>query len=309
MIHIGTNPIAWSNDDLRTLGGTTPLEVCLAEAREAGYEGIERGHKFPADPAALRDVLAAHGLRFISGWYSGRLREREAAAEIVAMRGHLDLLAANEAKLLIYAETSGCIHGDRSMPLSARPRLAAAEWPAFCERIDRVAAHCAARGMALVVHHHMGTAIESEVDIARLMDGTSGQVGLLLDSGHATFAGADPTRLARSYAARIRHVHCKDVRPDMMATARAGDWSFLNAVINGVFTVPGDGGVDFAGLLAPLAAAGYAGWMVVEAEQDPAKAEPLRYARLGHRNLSALLRAAGFSVADPLPVPPRRQEA
>ncbi len=307
MINIGTNPIAWSNDDLPELGGATPLEDCLAQARQAGYEGIERGHKFPNDPAMLRDTLARHGLRFVSGWYSGRLREHDADAEIAAMATHLDLLAKNEAPVLIYAETTGCIHGDRSAPLSRGPRMAPDDWPRFCARLNRVAAHCAERGVALVVHHHMGTAIETGDDIARLMDGTDDTVGLLLDSGHATFAGADPVHLARDYAARIRHVHCKDIRREVFSRARAGDWSFLDSVIAGVFTVPGDGFIDFPAMLAALAAAEYAGWMVVEAEQDPARAEPLHYARMGYDNLSAMLREAGFIIADPLPIPPTKE--
>lgn len=303
MIHLGTNPIAWSNDDLPELGGTTPLETCLAEARSAGFAGIESGHKFPSDPAALRDALAAHGLRFISGWYSGRLLERDTPREIEALQAHLDLLAANDAPVLIYAETTGCIHSDGAIPLSRGPRMGSDQWPTLCARLDHLAAHCAERGIALVVHHHMGTVIESAEDIARLMDGTKDQVGLLLDSGHATFAGANPATLATSYAARIRHVHCKDIRRDVFTASRAADTSFLDAVIAGVFTVPGDGFIDFAGMLAPLKAAAYRGWVVVEAEQDPAKADPLTYARLGHRNLTSLLRDAGFTLAEPLPIP------
>jgi inosose dehydratase len=303
VIHLGTNPIAWSNDDLPELGGDTPLETCLSEAWAAGYEGIERGHKFPPDPEALRAVLAAHGLRFISGWYSGRLRERDAAAEIAAMQAHLDLLARNDAPVLIYAETSGCIHGERGTPLSRRPRMEAGEWPRFCARLNEVAAHCAERGIALAVHHHMGTAIESAEDIARMMEGTADHVGLLLDSGHASFAGADPAALAARFAPRIRHVHCKDIRPEVFREAKAGDWSFLDAVIAGVFTVPGDGFIDFPAMMAPLKAAHYGGWVVVEAEQDPAKANPLDYARRGHRYLTGMLEKAGFQIAPPLPVP------
>lgn len=303
MIHLGTNPIAWSNDDLPELGGATTLETCLAEARSAGFAGIERGHKFPSDPAALRAVLASHGLRFISGWYSGRLLARDTPSEIAALQTHLDLLAANDAPVLIYAETTGCIHGDRAIPLSRAPRIGPDQWPTLCRRLNHLAAHCAERGIGLVVHHHMGTVIESAEDIARLMDGTGDQVGLLLDSGHATFAGADPAKLAANYAARIRHVHCKDIRRDVFTAIRAADTSFLDAVIAGVFTVPGDGFIDFATMLTPLKAAGYRGWVVVEAEQDPAKADPLNYARLGHRNLTSLLRQAGFTLAEPLPIP------
>lgn len=297
MIKIGTNPIAWSNDDLAELGGATPLETCLVQARHAGFAGIERGHKFPADPAELRRVLAAHDLGFISGWYSGRLLERDAAAEIAAMAGHLDLLERNAAPVLIYAETTGCIHGDRAAPLSRGPRMAPADWPMFCARLNTVAAQCAAHGIKLVVHHHMGTVIETAADIAALMAGTDEHVGLLLDSGHAGFAGADPVSLARDHAARIHHVHCKDIRRAVMARAKAADWSFLDAVINGVFTVPGDGFIDFPAIFAVLRQAGYCGWMVVEAEQDPSKADPLHYATLGYRNLAGMLCDAGFDLA------------
>ena len=296
MIQIGTNPIAWSNDDLTALGGDTPLETCLAEAREAGFAGIERGHKFPDDAVELRRVLAAHDLRFISGWYSGRLLERDAGDEIAAMAGHLDLLAKNDAPVLIYAETAGCIHGDRAIPLSRRPRLAAADWPQFCARLNEVARHCADHGIRLVVHHHMGTVIESGEDIARLMEGTDEHVGLLLDSGHATFAGADPAALARDYAARIHHVHCKDIRRAVFDETKERDWSFLDSVIAGVFTVPGDGFINFPAIFATLHVAGYAGWVVVEAEQDPAKANPLHYAKLGHRNIALMLRQVGFKL-------------
>ncbi|GLR67128.1 myo-inosose-2 dehydratase [Acidocella aquatica] len=304
MIHLGTNPIAWSNDDLPELGGATPLEQCLTEAREAGFEGIELGNKFPREARALAAVLAAHGLRHVSGWYSGELLSRDVDAEIEAMTPHLELLKANGAQVLIYAEVSGCIHGQRDVPLSRRPVMPQAAWPEFTARLSALARHVREQGLRLVVHHHMGTVIETEAEIHRLMAETSADVGLLLDAGHATFAGADPVALATRYAARIHHVHCKDVRLELMAVAKAQDWSFLEAVIAGVFTVPGDGGVDFPAVLAALKAGGYDdGWMVVEAEQDPARAHPLTYARLGYANLSAMVRAAGFEIAAPLPVP------
>ena len=212
------------------------------------------------------------------------------------MARHLDLLAKNAAPVLIYAETTGCVHGDRAIPLSRRPRMAAEDWPRFRARLNEVAAHCADHGIRLVVHHHMGTVLESPEDIARLMQGTDDSVGLLLDSGHATFADADPAALARDYAARIHHVHCKDIRRGVFAEAKERDWSFLDSVIAGVFTVPGDGFIDFPAIFARLREADYAGWMVVEAEQDPAKANPLQYAKLGYRNLATMLRKAGFSL-------------
>jgi inosose dehydratase len=304
-VHLGTNPIAWSNDDLPALGGATPLEQCLAEARAAGFEGIELGNKFPREATALARVLAAHGLRHISGWYGGRLLEWDAEAEIAAMTPHLKLLKANGAAVLIYTETTGCIQGEQGMALSRRPVMKDAEWPSFAARLSRLAAYSRTEGLRLVVHHHMGTVIETGAEIDRLMAMTSDDVGLLLDTGHATFAGADPAALAERYARRIFHVHCKDVRPALLAQAKAEDWSFLDAVVAGVFTVPGDGGVDFTGILRVLANDDYSGWLVVEAEQDPAKADPLTYARLGRANLAALAEGAGFRIAPPLPVPRR----
>jgi inosose dehydratase/3D-(3,5/4)-trihydroxycyclohexane-1,2-dione acylhydrolase (decyclizing) len=291
-VRIGANPIGWSNDDLRTLGGQIPLETCLTEARAAGFTGMEMGHKFPREAAALSRVLSQHDLDLISGWYSSNLLERDAAAELEALEPHLALLETLGATVLVFAETTGAIHGDRVKPISARPRLAAADWPRLGARTTEVAEAVAARGLDLVYHHHMGTVVESAGDIEALMQASGPAVKLLLDTGHATFAGADPVALARKYRERIGHVHCKDLRKVVMRQARAGDWSFLDSVVAGVFTVPGDGDVDFPAVLAELP--DYAGWLVVEAEQDPEKAPPAAYARLGYDNLSGYARAAGL---------------
>lgn len=291
-VRLGTNPIAWSNDDLRSLGGATSLETCLTEARQAGFTGIELGHKFPREAAPLKAVLSAHDLSLVSGWYSCELLVRDANAEIKAIQDHLKLLKALGCSVLIFAETSNAIHGDQSKPLSARPKLAAGDWAEFGRRATQVAEAVAAEGLKLVYHHHMGTVVESEADIDAFMDATGDAVGLLLDTGHATFAGADPIALARRYRARIHHVHCKDLRRPVMDSVKARDTSFLDAVVDGVFTVPGDGCVDFAGVLKELP--GYAGWLVVEAEQDPEKANPLAYAKLGHANLTRFAAGAGL---------------
>ncbi|WP_376096933.1 myo-inosose-2 dehydratase [Roseomonas sp. CCTCC AB2023176] len=292
MIRLGTNPIAWSNDDLRTLGGDTPLETCLREAKQAGFEGIELGHKFPRTAPELRAVLDVHGLALVSGWYSAELLARDARAEIEAIRDHLALLRDGGAKVLIFAETSNAIHGHRSAPLARRPCLEAGDWKRFGARMTDVATHVAEHGLTLAYHHHMGTVVESADDIGRLMDSTGDAVHLLLDTGHATFGGADPVALARAYRPRIAHVHAKDVRPDVMARVHADGLSFLDAVVEGVFTVPGDGCVDFAAVLRELP--GYDGWLVIEAEQDPAKANPLRYASIGRENLVRFAQEAGL---------------
>jgi inosose dehydratase len=289
-VRLGISPIGWSNDDLPELGGDIPLDTCLAEASEAGFEGIELGHKFPRDPALLQSLLGDHELHLVSGWYSGRLLERSVAEELVAIEPHRAVLAAMGSAVLVYAETSGGIAGDRTRPLSRRPSLPNGHWRDFGIHLTELADRLAERGIRLAYHHHMGTVVETAAEIDRLMASTGGSVGLLLDTGHLAFAGADPVDIAWRHGLRISHVHCKDVRPDVLARARAADQSFLDSVIDGVFTVPGDGAIDFVAVLGALKAANYRGWLVVEAEQDPAKAPPLVYARRGFAYLSAALR-------------------
>ncbi len=289
-IRIGANPIGWSNDDMQELGGETPLEVCLAEAKEVGFEGMELGHKFPREPGALKAALAPFGLACVSGWYSAELLTRSAEDEMRALRPHLDLLKAMGSNVLVFAETSNAIHGDRGTPLSRRPVMGAGDWAEFGRRVTQVAEATLGEGVRLVYHHHMGTIVQSEADIDAFMGATGEAAHLLLDTGHATWGGADPAALARRYRARISHVHTKDVRRDVMERAGAEDWSFLDSVIAGVYTVPGDGMVDFAAVFRELP--GYSGWVVIEAEQDPAKAHPLTYARMGFEHLTRVLNAA-----------------
>lgn len=291
-VRIGANPIGWSNDDLRSLGGATPLETCLAEAREAGFEGMELGHKFPREPAALKAALAPYGLALVSGWYSASLLTRDANAEMTALRPHLDLLKALGATVVVFAETSNAIHGDRRASLARRPVMRSEEWAEFGRRVTRVAQATLAEGIRLVYHHHMGTVVQSAEDVEAFMQATGPAVHLLLDTGHLTFAGADPVAVARRWRDRISHVHCKDVRLDVMRRVLSENLSFLDAVIEGVYTVPGDGGVDFVSVLKALP--GYSGWLVVEAEQDPEKANPLAYAKLGRANLARFAREAGL---------------
>lgn len=291
-VRLGTNPIGWSNDDLRELGAATPLETCLAEARQAGFTGIELGHKFPRDAAVLAPILERNGLVLVSGWYSANLLQRDVAAELVAMRSHMALLRSLGCSVLILAETSNAIHGDRSAALSQRPVLPDPAWGLFAGRLTALADAAADHGLAVVYHHHMGTIVQTEAEIDRLMATTGPALKLLLDTGHAVFAGADPVALARRHRQRITHLHCKDVRGAVLDAVRRADSSFLDAVVAGVFTVPGDGVVDFPAVLRELP--GYGGWLVVEAEQDPAKANPLTYARLGFENLTRLAQQAGL---------------
>jgi inosose dehydratase len=291
-IRLGINPLTWTNDDMPELGAATPLETCLAEGKQAGFAGFELGNKFPRDAAMLRPIMARHGLDLVSGWYGSRLLERDVDAEMAAAESHINLLSAMGCKVMVHAEVARAIHGEKTIPLSKRPVMTDADWAIFAPRITEFAKRLKARGLWLAYHHHMGTVIETQAEIDRLMALTSPEVGLLLDTGHLTFAGGDPALAARQHAGRIVHVHCKDIRRAVLGEAKARDLPFLAAVLEGVFTVPGDGCVNYPAVLKPLAVAGYAGWLVVEAEQDPAKAHPLTYARMGYDNLARLAREA-----------------
>lgn len=292
MIRIGANPICWSNDDMPEIGGDIPLEQCLAEARAIGIAGMELGNKFPRQAAELRPILAAHGLDLVSGWYSTFLIERDAETEFAHARPHIDLLRAFGCKVFIAAECTRTVHGTQSAPLSARPEMNEREWAHFNTGLTKLADFLADEGLTLVYHHHMGTVIQTEDEIDRMMASTGPAVKLLLDTGHLAWAGADPAEVARRYRDRIAHVHAKDVRPAIAGEAAAGDWSFLDSVLAGVYTVPGDGSVDFVSVFRAIP--DYSGWVVIEAEQDPKKAPPAEYVKIGYDNLVRFLSEGGL---------------
>jgi inosose dehydratase len=297
-VRIGINPLSWSNDDLPSLGGETPLEVALSEGKAIGYEGFELGNKFPRESAALRNVLAKHGLALVSGWYSGRLARRSVDEEIAAVGPHLKLLADNGATVMVYGEVADTIQG-APVPLYQRPRLyRPQDWASYAERLTAFARHTLAHGVRLAYHHHMGAYVETPDDVDRLMALVGEEVGLLFDTGHMTFAGGNAVAMLTRHVKRVCHVHCKDVRRSVIARARNGDWSFLQAVINGAFTVPGDGDIDFRPLLQLLYDNGYEGWLVVEAEQDPAVAPSYRYAEKGYRHLAGLVASVEGSARE-----------
>ena len=288
-VRIGINPISWSNDDLPSLGGETPLDVALSEGARIGYEGFELGNKFPREPRALRRVLEPYGLALVSGWYSGRLAKGTVDDEMREAVAHLTLLAEGGANVLVYGEVADSIQG-ASAPLYKRPRFTSAtQWRDYGRRITQFARHTLDRGVRLAYHHHMGAYVETPDDVDRLIENTGDEVGLLFDSGHMTFAGGDAVQMLAKHVGRVCHVHCKDVRPYVVRLARNRDWSFLEAVINGAFTVPGDGAVDFASLVDILRRNAYRGWLVVEAEQDPVVAPAYRYAERGYAHLSRLV--------------------
>lgn len=300
-VRIGINPISWSNDDLPALGGETPLETALREGAEIGYVGFELGNKFPKDGPSLKAKLDEFGVVCVSGWYSGFLAEvapgqsnaQAVAAEIERCKAHMSKLQYNGVTVVVYGECAGTVQGQIDTPVSKRPQFATeALWRAYAERLNAFGQHLIdTYGIRLAYHHHMGAYVESPEDIDRLMALTDpAKVFLLFDTGHAYFGGAgNPVEVLRKHIHRVIHVHCKDVRPQVIATARNDGWSFLNGVLNGTFTVPGDGIIDFAAVLRTLREAGYAGWLVVEAEQDPAVAPSYAYAKKGYQTLHGLV--------------------
>ncbi len=297
-VRFGVAPIAWTNSDLPQLGGDTSLDTCLSESRSAGYSGTETGVKFPMDPKLLGPNLAKHGLALVSGWFSGELLSGSVESEKQRMRAQLETFRTLGASVLIYAETSGSVQARQDRGISRRPRLKDEDFRAYGQKLTALAEWMANEGMPMSYHHHMGTVIESEREIDLLMAHTGPAVGLLLDTGHLTYAGASIPDTARRDARRINHVHCKDIRPEVLKRARQDDLSFLDAILMGVFTVPGDGMIDYYGFARLLAEIQYSGWVVVEAEQDPIKAPPLRYSALGHRHLTEAFRASGYEIRE-----------
>jgi inosose dehydratase len=296
MIQYGTNPIAWSNDDDQTLGANISLDQCLHEAAEIGFDGIEKGHKMPVTPAKLQAALAPYGLLFISGWHSLNLLVQSVEDEQKAIQPHLDLLKSMGCQVCIVCETSEAIHTRNSIPLSQSPILAADQWPKFCADIEAIAEYCADQGVTMVYHHHMGTVVETLDEIDTLMENTGPATHLLLDTGHAWFAGIDPTKLAQKYMHRVGHIHFKNVRPVIKDQVTQTGLSFLDGVRRGVFTVPGDveGIVDFKPVLKIAAEYGYSGWLVIEAEQDPSMYNPSVYQAMGLKTLKEMALAVGL---------------
>ncbi len=291
MVKIGVNPIVWSNDDDHSLGGDISFEQCLSEARAAGFQGIELGHKFSQDPQVLTEVLASAQLELISGWWSTRLLERTVIEELEALEAHMNLLIAMGCDVLIVAEVTGATHPARDIHWDRRPCLHPSTLRGLAEDLTELGAYVGKRGLQLVYHHHLGTVIQSGSEIDRLMHDSGDELGLLVDTGHAVVAGVSPAELLRQHAGRVHHVHLKDVRAGPLETATLNRACFLDAVAGGMFTVPGDGMIDWMPIFEELKRSEYDRWLVVEAEQDPIKAPPARYARMGYKFVRKLQEA------------------
>lgn len=293
---LGIAPIAWWNDDLAELSDDVSLEECLRQASVAGFTGMETGRRFPMNMQELGPILARFGISVCGGWFSGLLLDGDIEREKDRIRAQMDFFVAAKAPCIVYGETARSIQGIRSAPLDTKPRLSEEEIKAYGRKMTAFAEWCAGQGMPIAYHHHMAAAIETEAELDLLMANSGEALPLLFDAGHLAFAGGDVLRVIDNHHSRISHVHTKDVRGSVIDKLDRKRESFLDAVVKGAFTVPGDGSLDFAAIIARLASYGYEGWFVVEAEQDPKVSPPLEMAKKGHAELMRLMASAGYEV-------------
>jgi len=288
-IKLGIAPIAWSNDDMPELGGDTPIEQCLEEAATAGFTGIELGGKFPRNPGITNFLLNKYNLKMPGGWYGSYLRGKSAKEEWLAMQDHLNLLKMVNADIFVFADVSGSIQGDQTKKLSARPYIENYEFTEYCKKINEISNRLYDEGIPMSYHEHMGTIIQTENDVDRFMEKTNENTFLLYDTGHLLFAQANYERVLKNYVTKINHVHCKDIRKNILENSLKKDLSFRKSFLDGVFTVPGDGCIDYEPLFKILYENNYEEWLIIEAEQDPKKANPFEYAKIGFNYLSKSL--------------------
>jgi inosose dehydratase len=279
-VSLGIAPIAWTNDDMPELGGENTFEQCVSEMALAGFTGSEIGNKYPKDSVVLKKALELRGIRICNAWFSSFLTTKPLSDTVDAFIKQRDFLHALGAKVIGVAEQGHSIQGMLDVPvIDKKPTFSEEEWKKLAEGLNELGKLAADKGMIVAYHHHMGTGVQTLEEIDRLMEMTDcNLVYLLFDTGHLTFSNIDPVSVLNKYIKRIKHVHLKDIRKEVLDKAYAEHYSFLKAVKNGVFTIPGDGMLDFEPIFKILEENDYKGWFVVEAEQDPAKANPLEYA-------------------------------
>ncbi|TPK97714.1 myo-inosose-2 dehydratase [Mesorhizobium sp. B2-4-12] len=293
---LGIAPIAWWNDDLEELSDDVSLDECLRQASVAGFTGMETGRRFPLDPAELGPILDKFGISICGGWFSGALLDGDIEREKDRIAPQMELFKVMNAPCIVYGEVARSIQGDRAKPLATKPKLSEEDIRTYGAKMTDFAEWCAEQGMPIAYHHHMAAAIESEAEVDLLMKHSGEALPLLFDAGHMAFAGGDVLGVIDRHSARISHVHTKDVRFDVIKAIDRDRESFLDAVVKGAFTVPGDGDLDFGAIVKRLARYGYEGWFVVEAEQDPKVSPPIAMAIKGHAELMRVMAAAGYEV-------------
>ena len=297
-VKIGVSPISWTNDDMPELGRDTTVEHCLQEGKQAGFSGFELGGKWPREKSILEPLFKKYEMEVVSSWFCGNLLVDSLEDEIKRITPHMQLLKDLGTEVIVYCEMDACVQGEITVPLSQRPVISEDQWQEWTIKLNQLAKYTLLHGMQLAYHHHMGTIVQIEEEVDKLMAMTSNDLGLVLDTGHLIYAGSDPLRVYEKYSDRVNHIHCKDVRKTMLDDALNADSSFLNAVLSGVFTVPGDGDFNFPDLFKLVSDADYSGWIVVEAEQDPAKAHPLTYVTMGYKNIQSYCEKFGIEIEE-----------
>ena len=288
-IRLGIAPIAWTNDDMPELGGENTFEQCISEMALAGYSGCEVGNKYPSDTTVLKKALELRGLQICNRWFSSFLISAPFEETEAEFRKALAFLKSMGAKVIGLSEQSHSIQGQPVPVFGEKYVMDDREWGLLCDGLNRLGKIAKDEGMKLTFHHHMGTVVQTAAEIDRMMEGTDPElVYLLFDSGHLAYCGENALAVLKKHGARVAHVHLKDIRPQVVDQVKAANMSFLDGVRAGAFTVPGDGVIDFAPIFEEIGRVGYSGWMVVEAEQDPAKANPLEYAIKARRYINQL---------------------
>ena len=280
-VKLGIAPIAWTNDDMPDLGKENTFEQCVSEMALAGFTGSEVGNKYPKDPEVLKKALELRGVEICNQWFSRFLITKPFEEVEKEFRAQLAFLKAMGAKVIGASEQSYSVQGQLDTPIFGHKyEMNDQEWDTFCTGMNKLGKIAKEEyGIALTFHHHMGTVVQSLAEVDRMMENTDPEyVSLLFDTGHFTYCGEDPLEVVKKYVHRIKHVHLKDIRPEVVEQVKKENMSFLAGVRAGAFTIPGDGCINYDPIFKVLEEAGYEGYMVVEAEQDPAKANPLEYA-------------------------------
>lgn len=279
-VKIGIAPIAWTNDDMPELGAENTFEQCISEMALSGFKGTEVGNKYPRDTKVLKRALELRDMQIASAWFSAFLTTKPYEETEKAFIKHRDFLYEMRSKVIVISEQGHSIQGKMETPIfEEKPIFTEEEWKDLAKGLNKLGKLAKEKNMKVVYHHHMGTGVQTTEEIDKLMEMTdSTLVYLLYDTGHLVFSGEDPIVVLRKYINRIKHVHLKDIREDVVKIVKQKKMSFLQAVKLGAFTVPGDGDIDFKPVFNILAENNYEGWLLVEAEQDPARANPLEYA-------------------------------
>ena len=290
-IKLGIAPIGWTNDDMPALGGDNTFEQCISEMALAGFTGCEVGNKYPKDTAVLKAALDLRGMRIASKWFSSFLATKPYEETEIEFLKELDYLEALGADRINISEQSNSVQGNEELSIfDNKVIFTDEEWDKLCDGLNKLGEIALNRGFKLCFHHHMGTGVQTIAETEHLMEGTDKKfVFLCYDSGHFTFSGENPLYILSKYPERIGHIHLKDVRAEVLKQAIKGNWSFLKSVREGTFTVPGDGCVDFTSIFAEIEKNGYEGWLLVEAEQDPAKANPFQYAQMARNYIKRMI--------------------